>query len=136
MWKKVISEVNPQVEFFPPVTVEQIDWAEEGVSMRLPFSLRSLYLETNGLSNKRDRDFLTWRLELLGERNAQFDEDCVRHIFFFAHAGDEIAFGFPIEKNCAVDRVTVYYPKTGELVHTDLPLAQFMVAYVGGDFEI
>lgn len=136
MWKQVISEANPQVEFFPPVTVEQLDWAEDCVSARLPFSLRSLYLETNGFANNDERDFLTWRLELLNERNAQFQDTCVESMVFFAHAGDEVAFGFPVAKSSAVDKVVLYYPQTGECVHTELPLAQFMIAYVSGEFQI
>lgn len=131
-------------KFYPAAPPSEITDVETGVNARLPTSLRSLLLETNGVMEMMmvaggewfESTWLLWPVERMleksrscrersGTRNGNHD---FRKVVFFADAGcDGILFGFPVnEQRACESRVVAWWPLRDEVSEVAPSLEEFL----------
>lgn len=145
--------------FYPAASEEDLAAAEALLNARLPESLRSLLLETNGILELMAIDgmvidggdwfeamWLLWNLAEIVEQN-HFYRDAAeggaysrdfRRLAFFANAGcDGILFGFPmVEDRVCGPNVVVWSPIFDELEEVAPSLDDFLEGWVTGRISV
>lgn len=131
-------------EFYSGASADEIADAELRLNARLPASLRSLLLESNGVMGMMAIDggdwfkehWLLWTLAEVIEQNLWYRSETGKETYrrdfcqvvFIADAGsDGILFGFPVEEDqiCAPS-IVVWYPIEDELEDIAASLEDFI----------
>lgn len=103
MWRELISGLFTDAKFRPPVTASELEHAERELRIAFPDELRSLLLETNGVSAYYSSP-LVWPVEEIATQNRLFREnpdfaelympfDC---LLLFGAEGNSDHFGYRI----------------------------------------
>lgn len=103
VWIPLISGLASDCEFEMPADEASLNEAESKLDVRLPESLRSVLLESNGTTVEHGLG-LIWSTDRIVETNLQFRQDpSLRELYmpfdsllFFGDAGTGDQFGFPI----------------------------------------
>src|SRR5262249_15115064 len=141
-------------KFYPAASAEEIADGELRLDVRLPASIRSLLLETNGVMELMAIDggewfaseWLLWAICEVIEQNLLYRADYVkgeherdfRKLVFFANAGcDGILFGFPVmEDGVCAPRVVVWHPIMDELDELAPSLEDFLRGWLTGTITV
>ena len=141
-------------KFYPAASAGEIADAEARLNARLPASIRSLLLETNGVMDMMaidggewfDSMWLLWSVAEIVERNRFFraatDDGTYardfRKVVFFADAGsDGVLFGFPvIEDRACARRVAVWNPIMDELDELAPSLEDFLRGWLTATISV
>jgi len=141
-------------KFYPAASAEEIADGELRLDVRLPASIRSLLLETNGVMELMAIDggdwftseWLLWAVCEVIEQNLLYRTDYVKgkherdfgKLVFFANAGcDGILFGFPVmEDGVCAPRVVVWHPIMDELDELAPSLEDFLRGWLTGTITV
>lgn len=148
------SDTGSKPEFYPAASADEIAEAEKRLNTRLPESIRSLLLETNGVMDMMAIDggewfesmWLLWTVAEIVEQNeyyrsrnnhGTYDRD-FRELVFFAHAGcDSISFAFPaVERGGCAPTVSVWRPIEDELEELAPSLETFLRGWITGRISV
>ena len=153
-WRDLILNVQPEAEFAPPASAEEIEAAETLLGIRLPSGLRSLLSESNGVKYGLrlpsgdcvvGAGRLVWPLGMIVEENRRMSDPDVtsrgprqRRALFFADAGaDGILFGHPILPSGDVaPAVVVWHPIDDELTPSAASLAEYLIRWSSGELAV
>jgi len=141
-------------KFYAAASAGRIADAEERLNARLPASLRSVLLETDGVTDVMavdggewfDAMWLLWPVEQLVDRNLSYraatehgTRACdFRQLVVFADAGcDGILFAFPVTGDgVCVPRVVVWHPIRDELGDLAPSLEDFLRGWLTGTISV
>jgi hypothetical protein len=146
--------ITKKPKFYLGAPEPQIADAEARLDARLPASLRSLLLETNGVMDMMaidvgewfDSGWLLWTVAEIVQQNlwhraatedGTYDRD-FRNLVFFADAGaDGILFGFPVmEDRICAPRVVVWSPIMDELEEIVPSLENFLKGWLTSTLSV
>lgn len=148
-----LAGVGSRPDFFPRASSEEIGNAETQLNVRLPASLRSLLLESDGVMDMMSVDggdwfdsmWLLWSLDAIAEQNSAIldagdgMQKCgLRRMLFFAGAGaDGILFGFPItDEGVCSPSVVVWHPIANEVDEVAESLEEFLRGWLTGAISV
>jgi len=137
-------------EVRPPATDTEVDEAESRLQARIPSSLRSLLLETNGVMTMMSLDgeewfedlWTVWPLDEIIKQNLwhreQYAGRNVSRFVFFATAGvDGIQFGFPGTTELVDDApVFAWYPDETHDKQMADGLSRFLEEWCSGRLSV
>ena len=163
-WREFISGIlenrrdDPQFKrkptFFSPASIEGISDLEANLNTRMPPSLQSLLLETNGIMEMLSIDggewfddlWVIWQIDEIirtnlffrGERKKGVHEREFEQLLFFAGAGcDGILFAHPINQNREADPdVVIWHPIEDELTDAAPDLQTFLKNWWTGKLSV
>jgi SMI1/KNR4 family protein SUKH-1 len=115
MWHEMIAKIEPNAEFHPPATLEQLVAVEAALEVTLPVELKALLLETNGVEGQYGPAFV-WSTDEILSRNLEMRADWrpggwlegympVDHLLFFGDLGNGDLVFFPITPDGVRSRV-------------------------------
>lgn len=101
MWKELIQGLTDDYTFYPPASSDDIDAVEQTLDVKLPYELKGLLSETNGVHGEYELG-LIWSTEQIQRENLQlrqpssFEELYMPFdlLLFFADAGNGDLFAF------------------------------------------
>jgi hypothetical protein len=141
-------------EFYPGASAEEIVDAEVRLNARLPLSLRSLLLESNGIMDLMaidggewfDNMWLLWTVSEMVHQNLAYRAETRKRTYgrafhkvvLFAGAGsDGILFGFPVmEDGACAPRVVVWHPIEDDLEGLASALEDFLRGWLTSTISI
>lgn len=103
MWKELIRSFIPYAAFSEGASVFRIEDTEALLNVTLPSELRSLLMESNGVTEQYGCA-LIWPIDRIREDNLRFRQHSefaelhmpFDHLLFFADAGNGDQFAYPI----------------------------------------
>jgi hypothetical protein len=136
--------------FYDPASTDDVAMAETGLGAKLPKSLRSLLLETNGVMEMMtvaegawfESNWTVWTTDKIVEENQRVRSDPLRTnqlgLAFFGGPGvDGILFGFPkMDDNTCGSNVVAWYPIGDEVREMAGCLDDFLVGWLGGALSV
>jgi hypothetical protein len=163
-WCKLISDIyetragQPGIacepKFYAAASAGEIADGEVRLDARLPASIRSLLLETNGVMEVMaidggewfDSGWLLWTVAEIVEQNLSYraasedgrDERDFRQLVFFADAGaDGILFAFPVrEDRVCAPGVVAWHPIMDDLDELTPSLEGFLKGWLTGTITV
>jgi hypothetical protein len=162
-WRTIISQsyddqvhrpgIATRPEFVDGISPTQITDAEKSLKTIFPASLKSLYLESNGVMEMLAIDGgewfasyrLLWSFEEMIDGNSQDRQvargknsliDLSQHLFFAAAAVDGIEFAFPIELGICKPCVIARYPIEDQLREIAPSLEDFVRGWIEGGITV
>jgi len=114
MWRELMEAVCAECNFQPPASDDSLAEAERALGVALPSDLRSLYLETNGVTDKYGDGI--WPVEQVVKDNLELrrlfaNSDLYMSfdaLLFFGDAGNGDQFFFPIQTDGNINRRDVF----------------------------
>ncbi|WEK56080.1 MAG: SMI1/KNR4 family protein [Candidatus Cohnella colombiensis] len=100
MWKEFISELECELSFNQPASIESINSAEIELNVQFPQTLKELLLESNGVLDEFECDAL-WPLERIIEENKSIrieEQITFNNFLLFSDAGNGDLFAFSIKE--------------------------------------
>ncbi len=146
--------ITTKPTFLPAASMEQLSKLEFDLRARLPESLRSLLLETNGVMERMsinggeyfDNMWLLWTIAEIVEQNYYFrkqteegsyNRDFTKLVFFAGAGVDGILFGFPVLEDCICKPdVVAWYPIRDESNLLAPSLQDFLKGWLMGTLFI
>jgi SMI1 / KNR4 family (SUKH-1) len=155
-WKSILSNIQTpddrSFEFYEPAQSKLFEEFKQTFKTELPDSLKSLYVQTNGVGELlkinesplligylilKLEDLITQNLEL--RQNESFAElympfDC---LLFFSNAGNGDYFGFRVLNNMIEwDEIYCWNHETDERIRVANNLFDFLTKWVKGEIKI
>ena len=146
MWRELVQARDATANFSQGVTVPAIAQAEQSLHLTLPADLRTLLLETDGISGEYGPHYV-WSLATIVRENLAiyqteldwFHAMPLDHLLFFANAGvDGILFAFPIWQQGIPSPVPVYawYPLEDKRIRLARSLAEYLTGWLEGTLSV
>ncbi|QHW31672.1 SMI1/KNR4 family protein [Paenibacillus rhizovicinus] len=144
MWIHFIKEIDSELGFNEPATMESIQIVEQQLKAIIPQSLRSLLLETDGVHHSEFYYDIFWPVERILKENQNIrNEDDVEyydsfdHLLFFSDAGNGDLFAFLVSNGkVESDEVIVWKHENDSRERISSSLEEFVKGWLEGTIGV